>query len=90
MKKIITKLQILMKQKLPHYDGKFYANRRNTYIHLGLDKSLFSFGDYKEFLNTIDKFLFEQLKAEFKIVDPPKLVNSIKWKHDYIIRSRSC
>ena len=89
MNKIITKLQILMKQKFPHYNSKFYANRRNTYIHLGLDKSLFSFGDYKEFLNTIDKFFSEQLRAEFKIVDPPKLVISTKWKHDYIIRSRS-
>ena len=52
-----------MKQKFPQYDSKFYANRRNTYIHLGLDKSLFSFGDYKEFLNTIDKFFSEQLRA---------------------------
>ena len=78
-----------MKQKFPHYDSKFYANRRNTYIHLGLDKSLFSFGDYKEFLNTIDKSFSEQLRAEFKIVDPPKLVISTKWKHDYIIRSCS-
>ena len=90
MKKIITKLQILMKQKFPHYDSRFYANCHNTYIHLGLDKSLFSFDDYKEFLNTIDKFLSEQLRVEFKIVDPPKLVISTKWKHDYIIRSRSC
>ena len=65
------------------------ANCCNTYIHSGLDKSLFSFGDYKEFLNTIDKFLSEQLRAEFKIVDPPKLVISTKWKHDYIICSRS-
>ena len=79
-----------MKQKFPHYDGKFYVNRRNTYIHLGLDKFLFSFGDYKDFLNTIDKFLSEQLRAGFKIDDPPKLVISTKWKHDYIIRSRSC
>ena len=90
VKKIISKLQLLMKQKFPHYDGKFHANRRNTYIHLGLDKSLFSFGDYKNFLNTIDKFLSEQLRAEFKIADPPKLVISTKWKHDYIIRSCWC
>ena len=90
VKKIITKLQLLMKQRFPHYDSKFYANHRNTYIHLGLDKSLFSFGDYKEFLNTIDKSLSEQLRVEFEIVDPPKLVISTKWKHDYIIRSRSC
>ena len=79
-----------MKQRFPHYDSKFYANRRNTYIHLGLDKSLFSFGDYKEFLNIIDTFLSEQLRVEFKIVHPPKLVISTKWKHDYIIRNRSC
>ena len=90
VKRIISKLQLLMKQKFPHYDGKFYANRRNTYIHLGLDKSLFSFGSYKDFLYTIDKFLSEQLKTEFKIADPLKLVISTKWKHDYIIRSCSC
>ena len=78
-----------MKQKFPHYDSKFYANCRNIYIHLGLDKSLFSFDDYKEFLNTIDKFLSKQLRAEFKIVDPPKLVISTTWKYDCIIRSRS-
>ena len=88
--KKISKLQLLMKKKFPHYDGKFYANHRNTYIHLGLDKCLFSFGDYKDFLNTIDKFLSEQLRAAFKIVDPPKLVISTKWKHGYVIRSRSC
>ena len=89
VKKIITKLQILMKQKFPHYDSKFYANRRNTYIHLGLDKFLFSFHDYKEFLDTINKFLSEHLQVEFKSVEPPKLVISTKWKQDYIIRSRT-
>ena len=90
VKKIISKLQLLMKQKFPHYDGKFYANRRNTYIHLGLDKNLFSFDDYKDFLNIINKLLSEQLRADFKLVNPPKLVISTKWNHGYIIRSRSC
>ena len=56
VKKIIMKLQLLMMQEFPPYDGKFYANHCSTYIHLGLDK----------------------------------LVISTKWKHDYIIRSRSC
>ena len=89
LKKIILKLEMLMKQKFPHYDGNFYVNRHSTYIHLGLDKSLFSFHDYKEFLNSIDKFLSEHLKAEFKRVNLPKLVISTKWKHDYIIRNRT-
>ena len=90
VKKIIIKLQVIMEQRFPHFDGRFYANRRNSYIHLGLDKSLFSFADYKDFLNEIDKFLSEHVRVEFKLVDEPKLVVSTKWKHDYIIRSRSC
>ena len=81
VKNIISKLQIIMKQKYPHLDGRFYANRRNSYIHLVLDK---------DFLNQIDQFLSEQLKPEFELVYPPKLVISTKWKHDYIIHSRSC
>ena len=45
IKKIILKLEVFMKKQYPHFDGKFYSNRRNNYIHLGLDKSLFSFID---------------------------------------------
>ena len=40
-------------------------------------------------MNTIDKFLSEHLQSEFQKVDPPKLVISAKWKHDYIVRSRN-
>ena len=29
-----------MSLKFPEYNSKFYANKRNFYIHLGLDKSL--------------------------------------------------
>ena len=79
-----------MKHKFAHFNARFYANRRNSYIHLGLDKSLFSFADYKDFVKVIDRFLGEHLKVEFKLVDEPKLVITIKWMHDYIIRSRSC
>ena len=87
IKKIIIKLESLMKVKFPHFGGKFYSNRRNNYIHLGLDKSPFSFADFKDYLHVIDKFLSDYFKAEFKVVNPLILVISTKWKHDYIIRS---
>ena len=77
IKKVIIKLDSLMKSKFPYFDGKFYSNRRNNYIHLGLDKSLFSFVDYKDYLHAIDKFLSEHLKAEFKVVNPPKLITNL-------------
>ena len=90
VKKIKKKLELFIEMKYSHYNAKFYANRRSTYIHLGLDFSLFSFEDYKFFLDDIDKFLSDKLQIQFERVDPAKLVISKKWKHDYIIRSRNC
>ena len=91
VKKIMSKLEVIMKHKFPHFNARFYASRRNSYIHLGLGgKSLFSLADYKDFLKVIDQFLSEHLRVEFKLVDEPKLVISTKWKQDYTIPSRSC
>ena len=57
IKKKIIELEKHMSLKFPEFDGKFYTNRRNFYIHLGLDKSLLSFNNYKMFLQEIDSFL---------------------------------
>ena len=85
IKKIVIELEKYMYLKFPEFNGKFYSNRRNFYIHLGLDKSLFSFEYYKTFLQEIDNFLRQHLKSDFVPVFPPKLVISTKWKHDHII-----
>ena len=89
VKTVVKKLQKHIKKKHSHYEAKFFSNRRNNYIHLGLDKSLFSFENYNVFLKDIDAYLSANLNTNFKLVDPPKLVLSLRWKHDYIIRSRS-
>lgn len=88
IKKVVIQLEKFSGLKFAQNAAKFYANRRNFYIHLGLDKSLFSFENYKEFLIEINKFLFEHLHKDFASVYPPKLVLSTKWKHDYIIYSK--
>ena len=88
IEKTISQLENLMQEQFSHFNGRFYSNRQNNYIHLGLDKSLFSFEDYKRYLAEIDKFLTGNLRTEFKLINPPKLVISMEWKHDYIIRSR--
>ena len=74
-----------MYSKFPEFNGKIYSNRRNFYIHLGLDKSLFSFVNYKMFLQEVDNFLVEHIKKDFVSMFPPKLIISTKWKHDYIL-----
>lgn len=88
IKKVVIQLEKFSGLKFAQNAAKFYANRRNFYIHLGLDKSLFSFENYKEFFIEVNKFLFEHLHKDFASVYPPKLVLSTKWKHDYIIYSK--
>lgn len=88
IKKIAAQLQKHISIKFPEYDATFYANRRNYYIHLGLDKSLFSFENYKQFLTEINNYLNDYLQSQFKGIFPPKLVLSTKWKHDCIIYSK--
>ena len=74
-----------MNLKFPEFEGKFYSNGRNFYIHLGIDKYLFSFQNYKIFLQEIDNFFNEHIIKDFDLVFHPKLVISTKWKHNYIL-----
>ena len=89
VKSIVRKLEKHIESIHPEYKAKFFSNRRNNYIHLGLDKSLFSYQNYNLFLTDIDRYLTANLNENFRLVDPPKLVMSLRWKHDYIIRSRN-
>ena len=89
VKVIVKKLERHIEDIHPQYKAKFFSNRRNNYIHLGLDKSLFSYQNYNTFLTDIDIYLSANLNKNFQLVDPPKLVMSLRWKHDYIIRSRT-
>ena len=49
IKKVIKQLEKHMELDFGIYQAKFYSNRRNFYVHLGLDSSLFSFENYKDF-----------------------------------------
>ena len=55
---------------------------------MGLDWSLFSFENFRQILQEIDRFLNEHLENKFTSVFPPKLINSSKWKHNYIISKK--
>ena len=87
VKKIITQLEVIINLKLPNYNAKIFANRRNTLINLGLDRALLSFDDFKLFLDEMNKFLSKRL-ISFEKVYLPKLVLSAKWKYDCIIYSK--
>ena len=52
---------------------------------MGLEQSLSSIKDYKEFTEEIYKFLSVNLDENFKILEPLLLVPTVRWKHDYIL-----
>ena len=60
--------------KFPEICSKFHSNRKNVYIHLGLDKSLFSFENNKTFLQEVTNFLSQHIKSGLLCVFPPNLV----------------
>ena len=85
IKKLVIQLEKHIQNRFPEYEAKFHTNRRNFYIHMCADKSLFSFDNYKLLLQEIENFLTEHIEHKFTAVNPPKLIFSTKWKHDYLI-----
>ena len=81
----INRLERILNEKYLKISASIYISKRVKIVHLGLDKALYDFEDYlhvikdikKCFLINIEKYDYESLK--------PQLVNSIKWKFDYII-----
>ena len=73
--------------KFPEFNAKFYSNRRNFYIHMGLDNSLYVYLHFKQLLEEIDLFINEHLPKEIDS-EFPKLIHSSKWKFDYIVCTR--
>ena len=84
IKKLVVQLEKHINVKFPEYQAKFYYNRRNFYIHIGLDKSLFGYDNFRKLLEEVESFLNEHLLNKFIAIFPPKLIHSTKWKHDYI------
>ena len=78
IKKLIVQLDKHISVKFPEYQAKFYSNHRNFYIHMGLDRYLFSFENFRQLLQKIDFFLNEHLKNEFTPVLPSNFINSTK------------
>ena len=83
VKKLVIQLEKHINQKFPEYYAKFYSNRRNFYIHMGLNNSIFGYENFKQLLQEIDLFINEHLPEKFIFSSIPKLIHSTKWKFDY-------
>ena len=46
IKKLVRQLEKHTNVKFVEYHAKFYSNRRNFYIYMGLDNSLFGYDNF--------------------------------------------
>ena len=82
----MRKLESYMDKKHPQFRDKFYINRRNKLIHVGMDKVMFEHDAYRLYLWDCESFVKANLKnVSFDFFRIPTLINSTKWKFDYII-----
>ena len=80
-------LKMILKEKFPDITSVgFYLSKRSKYLHMGLEQSLSSIENYKDFKEEIYKFLSVKLDSKFKMIDLPLLVPTITWKHGYILK----
>ena len=50
VKKLMNQLERYINYKFPEFDAKFYSNRGNFYIQMGLDNLLFGYSNFKHIL----------------------------------------
>ena len=73
---------MILKEKLPDVKIGFYLSKRKGFLHMGLDKYLTSLEYYEELTEEIYKFFSVGLEEKFKLIRPPLLVPTVKWKFD--------
>ena len=52
----LSKLERHLNKKYPHIKIDFYVSRRRRYVHMGFEKVLLSYPEYKKILDDIENF----------------------------------
>ena len=78
-------LKMILKEKFPDITVGFYLSKRSKYLHMGLEQSLSSIENYKNFKEEIYKFLSVKLDSKFKMIDLLLLVPTVTWRYGYIL-----
>ena len=85
IKFLCSKLEFKLKEKFPEVMlEEIYFSRRRKYIHMAFEKTIFDFKRKREFFEEVETFYDEYLKKDFEMLKPMKIINTIKWKFDYL------
>lgn len=64
---------------------EIYYSRRRKFIDIAFDKPINHFSCKNDLIKEIKFFYEENFRKDFFIIEPMKLINTIKWKFDYVI-----
>ena len=86
VKFLCSKLEYKLKEKFPDVTlEEVYFSRRRKYIHMAFEKTIYDFERKKEFFKEVENFYNEYLKKDFELIKLMKIINTIKWKFDYLV-----
>ena len=78
-----------MDKKNPEFRAKFYINRKNKLINIGMDTAIFDKTNFRLYLWDCEWLMKEAMpNVKFEFFRVPTLINCTKWKFDYIIARR--
>ena len=60
-KKTVARMEREFKVKFPELNAAFYISKRNIYIHMVLDRCIFSYDNYAKIIAQINTFFFSKL-----------------------------
>ena len=85
IKFLCSKLEFKLREKFPEVMlEEIYFSRRRRYIHMAFERTIFDFKRKREFFEEVENFYNEYFAKEFEMLKPFEIVNTIKWKFDYI------
>ena len=86
IKFICNKIEVILKEKFPDSRLKeVYYSRRRKHIHFAFDEKPFNFERKDEFQKEVERIFETYLKSDFELINPMKIIHTIKWKFDYIV-----
>ena len=84
IKRFVNLLSEHVKEKFPEIKLKFYVSKRKNHVHMVLDSPLFLYTRHHQVTEKLCNFMSDELDERFKAMFP-QLVNTVKWKFDYIV-----
>ena len=85
MKTFLIMLKNILKKDHPDLELDFYLSRRSKFVHMDMDTSITKYKRYEQLIRDIEAYWKSKKNDDrFKFIEP-KLINSVKWKFDYVI-----